>query len=262
MKLISNSRLNRLIDSWLYIPSKKKNAKFRLFCFHYAGASAEIFHSWDNYISPDIEICSIQMPGRSKRTSEPFASDIWQVVQEITDVIIAYNTLPYCFFGHSMGGLIAYEVVRNLQKNSYHLPSTLFLSAIRPPCLDYIKEELHVLPTDYFVQMINKVNESADCNFSEKNIEDFLPMIVSDFKIVDKWDSPKKNERVKSRIQAYGGTDDEYVLEEHLSEWSKYTFVNFNLTIFQGDHFFIRNDNIKKQIITDIENSFKHDKFR
>ncbi|MGH9755029.1 MAG: thioesterase II family protein [Blastocatellia bacterium] len=39
-------------------------ATLRLFCFHYAGGSAQVFHDWPRRLPPSVEMGAIQLPGR------------------------------------------------------------------------------------------------------------------------------------------------------------------------------------------------------
>jgi surfactin synthase thioesterase subunit len=49
------------------------------------------------------------------------------VSNSLTPFIIDGN-LPYCFYGHSLGALIAFEVSRELQRRKLPLPRHLYLS--------------------------------------------------------------------------------------------------------------------------------------
>jgi surfactin synthase thioesterase subunit len=54
-------------DKWALFPKPKPGASLRLFCFHYAGGSAQTFHSWSADLPPIVEIGAVQLPGRGTR---------------------------------------------------------------------------------------------------------------------------------------------------------------------------------------------------
>ncbi|MEO0378321.1 MAG: thioesterase domain-containing protein, partial [Cyanobacteria bacterium P01_A01_bin.17] len=44
-----------------------------LFCFPYAGGSSAIYRSWEMHLSPQIQLCPVELPGRGQRFNEsPF----------------------------------------------------------------------------------------------------------------------------------------------------------------------------------------------
>ncbi|WP_256732064.1 thioesterase II family protein, partial [Burkholderia pseudomallei] len=55
---------------WLIV-HEARNARVRLFCFHYAGATASIFRTWPGGLPDWIEVVAVQLPGREYRLGEP-----------------------------------------------------------------------------------------------------------------------------------------------------------------------------------------------
>ncbi|MEQ1848829.1 MAG: alpha/beta fold hydrolase, partial [Nitrospira sp.] len=90
------------------------DATVRLFCLPYAGGSSTIFYRWSEYVSPAIEVCSVQLPGREGRLTMPPYTSMRPLVQAIGNAILPFLDKPYVLFGHSLGGLIAFELARYL----------------------------------------------------------------------------------------------------------------------------------------------------
>ena len=63
---------------WLIRFRCKNTARvhIRLSCFHYAGASASIFRSWDEAMPDGIEVVAVQLPGREYRLDESLLTDL------------------------------------------------------------------------------------------------------------------------------------------------------------------------------------------
>jgi medium-chain acyl-[acyl-carrier-protein] hydrolase len=58
-------------NKWLLFPKPNPAASLRLFCFHYAGGSAQTFHAWSANLPPTVEVGMVQLPGRGHRLAEP-----------------------------------------------------------------------------------------------------------------------------------------------------------------------------------------------
>jgi len=63
-------------NPWIIYPKPNPQASLRLFCFPYAGAGASIFRTWHSFMTPEIEVCSLQLPGRETRIKEPLFTDL------------------------------------------------------------------------------------------------------------------------------------------------------------------------------------------
>src|SRR3990172_3116030 len=57
--------------SWLHRRRPNPDAALRLFCFPYAGAGASLFRAWGNAFPPEVDVCSVQLPGRETRLAGP-----------------------------------------------------------------------------------------------------------------------------------------------------------------------------------------------
>lgn len=122
--------MNNRVSPWFPSMRTELSAepKLRLFCLPYAGGSASVFQTWAKHLPEAIDICPIQLPGRGRRIHETpihhFPSLIKTIVQEITP----YLNGPFAFFGHSLGGLIAFEISHQLYKEHLPLPLHLLVS--------------------------------------------------------------------------------------------------------------------------------------
>ena len=82
----------------------------RLFCFPYAGVGASVFRPWPAGLPDEVELCGIQLPGRTTRLAERPVASIPVLVDNIATAIMPYLDIPFVFFGHSMGAMLAAEV--------------------------------------------------------------------------------------------------------------------------------------------------------
>lgn len=104
------------VESVWFTGRRSPTARLRLFCIPYAGGGASLYREWASALAPWIEVQPVQLPGRESRFDEPPLTSMADLVQEILDPIGPYLDLPIAVFGHSMGALIGYELVRRLQR--------------------------------------------------------------------------------------------------------------------------------------------------
>src|ERR1700689_3891893 len=131
-----NGALHGSAGSWVQYPRRNPSAALRLLCFSYAGGSGRIFARWPGGVPRQVEVGSIELPGHGLRLLEkPIAS-----IDELTSRIVAGLSLhldrPVALFGHSMGGLVAFEVARRMRHEGFSTPVRLYVSAREAPQLD------------------------------------------------------------------------------------------------------------------------------
>lgn len=158
-------------------------------------------------------------------------------------LICEYSDKPIIFFGHSMGGVIAYLTAFYL-KSIYDIDiEKLFVSASIP--------DMSVICNDKYYS-ISKMSDEEFCNalvenggIDEKvlNIkefrEDFLPVLRADFEIAEKYISNPEN-KVNCDISVYAAKNDKIVPIDMIDIWQDYTYGSVRTKIFEGGHFFIK----------------------
>jgi Predicted thioesterase involved in non-ribosomal peptide biosynthesis len=213
--------------------------KSRLFCLPYAGGGASIYRQWSRYLSPQIEVCPIQLPGRENRFRERPYTRIEPLVKDLIYELRPYLYQPYQIFGHSMGALIAFTLARELRRQALPLPTQLFLSARPAPQLPSERAIMHTQPHDEFINSIKKLGGTPNEVLQNKELMDLLiPTLRADFAIVETFtyqDEPP----LAIPITIFGGSDDDEIPAAKLAAWEAQTSSAFRLKIFPGDHFFL-----------------------
>src|SRR5690349_12346622 len=150
------------LDPWLICQNPNKRAQLRLFCFPYAGGGAYLFRSWKDSLPENVEIYSVQLPGRENRLSEPPFKRLPLLVEKISQVLEPFLEIPFIFFGHSMGTLISFELARQLRKEKLQLPLHLFVSGRQAPQLMDRSEPIHQLPDREFIEKLRSYNGTPE----------------------------------------------------------------------------------------------------
>lgn len=236
---MSTSNTTQAYSDWIVFPKPNPQAKLRLFCFPYAGGAASVYRSWPEGCPAEIEICSVQLPGRESRWREPRFTAVGPLIQALSGSIRPFLDRPFAFFGHSLGALVAFELARRLRREGATEPVYLFVSGRRAPHLPNPKPPIHDLPDSKFIDSLKQLNGTPDEIFQNPEaLQLFLPVLRDDFAINETY-SYALDETLEIPIWAFGGLSDEEAKLEDLQGWDAHTAVSFSLRMFPGDHFFL-----------------------
>eukprot|EP00434_Breviolum_minutum_P043558 symbB.v1.2.038836.t1/scaffold6198.1/size20156/1 len=105
-------------SEFLVVAKSVTNARVRLVCFPHSGGGPSAFSTWPQYFEDAlVELVLISAPGRERRVETPSITDMDTLVGNICEALQVsglVDGVPYAFFGHSLGALVAYETARKL----------------------------------------------------------------------------------------------------------------------------------------------------
>jgi medium-chain acyl-[acyl-carrier-protein] hydrolase len=229
----------RVFDAWVTCPKPGPQARLRLFCFPYAGGGASLFRTWADDLPAQVEVCPIQLPGRESRFREARYSRLMPLVHALGDVIQPYLTVPFAFFGHSLGALISFELTRYLRRQGAPLPVCLFASAHRAPHLPDPKPPIYNLPDPRFLGELRLLNGMpGEVLENAELMELMLPLLRADFAVAETY-AYTEDAPLSCPISAFGGLADDEVSQEEAAAWHTQTLGAFTLRMLPGDHFFL-----------------------
>jgi surfactin synthase thioesterase subunit len=230
---------------WIVSGARPRSPRLRLYLFPYAGRGASMYASWPTAFGPDVEVCPVQLPGREDRFNEPAARRMAPLVERfLADVGGELATAPFALFGHSMGGLIAYEIARRLQASGARGPELLFVSASAPPGARARRSPLYVRSDAEIVAELRRWNGTPEQVLREPSLLQLvLPIIRADLELLHHYHvaTPAAGARLACPLLAFGGTRDQSVAAVELAQWRDFTGYEFELRMIEGDHFFINN---------------------
>ncbi len=229
-----------LSGSWIQHAKPSTRARVRLFCFAYAGGGASYFRTWQGKLPPEIEVCPVQIPGRENRIGEQPYTELLPLVQDLSRALQPYlTTLPFVFFGHSMGGLISFELARQLRREKAPTPIHLLVSAHRAPQVPDPDPPIHQLPDLKFMEELRKLNGTPEEVLKNAELmQVMLPILRADFSICETY-TYTDEKPLNCPISAFGGLGDEEVSKDDMAAWRKQAAGFFRLRMFEGDHFYL-----------------------
>ena len=211
-----------------------------LYCFPYSGASASFYLGWAAQLDKRIKIVPVEYPGRGSRFGEKLCNDMDEMVEAVLPVIMKNGTENCAFFGHSLGGLVAYETALKLRKMGMELPQHMFLSGCTPPHVKYGEKILHLLPDDEFLKELIELGGMSEEILNNREIlELYLPVIRADYRIYELYKHKSGQEPLPVDYTVLMGSTDVIAGGRNMMNWKSYTSAKFQMRHFEGDHFFI-----------------------
>jgi medium-chain acyl-[acyl-carrier-protein] hydrolase len=233
---------------WIRLPRPSPDAQLRLFCFPYAGGSASMYLKWPYILAPSVEVCLVELPGRGERLREPPLTNMTRLIEGLTGAFSHWLDKPVAFFGHSMGGVISFELAHALRAEGKPTPVHLFLSGCRPPGLPALRDLKYSLPDPQFIDELRRLGGTPPEVLGNAELLSLvLPTLRADFELMERHNSIH-TAPLDCGITAMGGLDDPEVTSDDLAHWAEATTANFSIDMYPGDHFFIRSAETKVMI--------------
>jgi surfactin synthase thioesterase subunit len=162
-------------------------------------------------------------------------------VNELASSIVAAVTFrqPFVLFGHSLGGLVAFETARRLQALGMPQPRRLFLSSSPPPGSLSADRSLHTLPNAELLDTIER--RWGTLPRSTRENADLLTLTLralrADLEMFETY-VYQPGPPLRCPVTVLAGNEE--VPEVHMDRWRKYTYGEFMLQAFPGGHFYVR----------------------
>ncbi|MEE4492732.1 thioesterase II family protein [Streptomyces sp. BE230] len=224
--------------------SAKGRPLYRLVCLHHAGAGASAYAPWMSRLPQDVELCAVRLPGRESRMGQAPHRSPASAVAEVVETLEALLTdgLPWALYGHSMGGLLAYEVQAALIARGVRPPLCLALGATGAP-----QRRAAVpprLPQPYgradLVDVLRSYGGTPQEVFEHRELLDLiLPVLAADLTLFDSYVPVLPPAPVRCPLLAFAGAQDSMVEAADVAEWEACATGGFEYRLLDAGHFFV-----------------------
>lgn len=226
-------------DSWVTFSKPNPQANLRLFCFAYAGGGALSFRTWADGLPTTVEVCPVELPGRGTRMRLAPFTQLKPLVEALAQALLPYLNKPFAFFGHSMGGLVSFELARLLRREYDLLPVHLFVSGRRAPQVPAPGRPIHALPEPAFLEELRRLNGTPEAVLKNTELMRLLlPILRADFTVIETYVYATEPP-LDCPISAFGGLQDVDISCDDLEAWRNQTSASFSLEMLPGNHFFM-----------------------
>lgn len=213
-------------------------------CLPFAGAGAGFYRAWQPPAGA-LSVTAVQLAGREERFSEPAATSVAEAVQalvreaeELLSQARAAGGLAV--FGHSMGAVLAFELVRTVEQTSPGSVRHLFVSGSPAP---HRQRDQHAswLDDDAFAARVEEFAGYRHPAFDDPEMRELLlPLLRADVEMHESYHAAD-GARVSVPVTALRGCDDHLVDVADLRGWSR---VADDLVIEElpGGHMYLADD--------------------
>lgn len=186
-----------------------------------------------------MECVCLQYPGRGPRLREKSHIRIEDLVEEIESDFNQWQDKPFAFYGHSFGGIVAFELARRLCQPGLRGPFHLFAGAARPPHVELPFPPIHGLPDPEFLEQVQaRYGGIPAAVLAEPELlELMVPALRADFIAYETYEYTP-GDPLRIPITVFGGEEDRVVTVEMLKQWALHTSESFDISVLHDGHFF------------------------
>lgn len=233
-------------NRWFHRYQSVPEPDIRLIAFPHAGGSASYFFPLATALRQAahplrLDVMATQYPGRQDRRLEPCIQHLSTLADLVCRELLPFADRPLLLFGHSMGALVAFEVARRLERVHGIVPLTLFVSGRPAPSLSR-REHLHQLPDSGIINELGLLNGTDSLLLADAELLGMiLPAIRADYKAVETH-LHQPGPRLRCGIHTVLGDADPRVTVDEARGWAEHTSGNFQLSVFKGGHFYLKEE--------------------
>jgi medium-chain acyl-[acyl-carrier-protein] hydrolase len=239
-------------SEWFRIFRTNPSASIRLICFSPAGGGASFYSRWGQRW-PHVEVWPLQPPGRETRIWEPLIKEMNEMADRIAAILP--DDMPFAFFGHSLGAMVAWEVALRLIEQRHLPPVHLFLSACPAPGVVRTKRDRYLMPDEEILKYLADLGGTPEDVLNDREImEIVLPIVRADFQIADTY-KYQKRPRIELPATIFGGVFDKEVCANEVAAWALHLSGPLRMKIFSDGHFYTnsRERELEEEIDRDLQ---------
>lgn len=217
-----------------------ESARPVLFCLPHAGGGASAFRGWADALAPEVEALPVYLPGRERRIGEPAVIDASVIAAAAATALKARGRPGYAFYGHSLGGWLAFEVIKELTVLSVPPPVRLYVGAARPPHLGLLPElrGIAAAPAAELGERLLALGGIPERLFDYPDLVDVVLRVMrADFGWLESY-SYEPQPPLAVPIVAFAATDDGLASESDMVGWDRHTSAGMTLRRVNGSHLF------------------------
>ena len=211
-----------------------------LFFLPHAGGSAKSYSSFKRFLPKELNVVPMELSGRFTRSSEPLLDTVPDCVSDLIEKHSELLSGEYALFGHSMGTVLATELVRQAREKGLAMPEHVFLSGKNPP-----DENVHC-----FENVENASDEEIVSYFSANSLSSNAPVpdeelmrmlnriLCTDVRMVERYSASPEDVKFGCDITVFYGTEDVLIQNVDMSSWNRFTGGSCGVYPFTGGHFY------------------------
>lgn len=210
-----------------------------LLCVPFAGAGPSFFHPWRELAGDRWRIATVDLPGRERRLlEEPYRNVVEAAKTEIDTVAAELGAgSRTVLFGHSLGAVLAYELVHLLSQRDVHV-ERLIVSGSPGPWTQRERRAAGLRGDEFLARVEEFAGFRHEALDHPEMRELILPTLQADCEMHEAY-VPSTDARVTVPICSLRGDHDGLVTAEEGRQWRDATTSDFSYVEFPGDHMYL-----------------------
>lgn len=210
-----------------------------LLCVPFAGAGPSFFHPWQDLAAGRWRVTSVELPGRERRIlDEPYRNVVEAAKTEIDGIAADLGQGSRAvLFGHSLGAVLAYELVHLLTGRGVHV-ERLVVSGSPGPWTQRERRAAGLQGDEFLARVEEFAGFRHEALDHPEMRELILPTLQADCEMHEAY-VPSTDDPVTVPITSLRGESDGLVTAEEGRQWRDATTAAFRYTEFPGDHMYL-----------------------
>ncbi|WP_172381868.1 thioesterase II family protein [Streptomyces sp. MNP-20] len=211
----------------------------RLLCFPQAGGAAGAFSVWRPHLPAGLELAPVELPGRGTRSAEPLPDDLGTLLGALLEALADEFKEPYALFGHSFGGLVAYELALRIGRYGIAPPRAVLVSGARAPHAAARAEPVHERDDAGLLEWLRGTGGMPASLLRQTGyVRSVLAAVRADLTLGVAHQRPEPVP-LACPLHVFGGTADPLVPPGELQDWQAYATSAVPVTLYPGGHFYL-----------------------
>ena len=209
-----------------------------VFCLPHAGGSASAYRPWLGKL-PGAAVLPVQPPGRETRLRDKTFTAMEPLVAELAPIVIEESRGgPYAVYGHSLGALTAFELVRRIRALGAPEPVHLFLSGcVAPAHCAHDGPRVTGASEEKVVDLLRKLGGTPEWLLSDPGTRAMImPAVRADFSVKETY-VHREEAPLSTPITVLASTADPRAEHALQAGWRAHTTGRFQLQTLVGGHF-------------------------
>ncbi|MFE9443809.1 thioesterase II family protein [Streptomyces sp. NPDC006602] len=226
---------------WLWeFPEATEASEVTLLLLPHAGGSPHTYADLAAKLPSSIRVLAGQYPGRGSRMRDPLPERLTDLVEPLTEAVERWVDGPLVVFGHSLGAMVGWQLVRRLEAAGREVGGFAPASCLPPhlarPVVDTSSRFIADDELEAYLRSLGGLPEEF---FEEPELlELVMPIVRADLGLTVDYPEPGGTHRVSCPVLAIGGEADAAVPSDGLARWSECADAGMDVRVMTGGHFF------------------------
>lgn len=200
-----------------------------------------MYAGWRRYLPAGLDLYAARLPGREEKLRQPPRRELLPLAEEIAAAVVEDGGHQVvALAGFSLGGLLAFEVASNLEREGVEI-ALLTVGATRAPNAQWPRGALHTLEDEEFLRQLDQRYGGVAWEVLKRDEmrRMVLPMLRSDIHMVETYAYQHAGLQLNTDLLVLYGESDAMVTADHVEPWRELA-PKAELVSLPGDHFFAR----------------------